>query len=105
MLPPNTAAYAASKAAIQALTACMAREVGVHGIRVNAICPGVIDTYRMDDIPRGQVWDNLVKSQIPLGRAGTGDDIAWMTVYLCSEQGSWVSGQSYNVDGGHVVQH
>ncbi len=104
-LPPNTAAYAASKAGIHALTACMAREVGSHGIRVNAICPGVIDTYRMDDIPRGEVWDRMVRSQIPLGRAGTGDDIAAMTLFLCSDQGAWITGQSYNVDGGHVVQH
>ncbi len=105
MLPPNTAAYAASKAGIQALTACMAREVGTHQIRVNAICPGLIDTYRMDDIPRGEVWDNTVRAMIPLGRAGSGHDIAMMTVYLCSEQGCWITGQSYNVDGGAVVQH
>ncbi len=105
MFPPNAAAYAASKAGLQALTASMAREVGQHGIRVNAICPGIIDTYRMDDIPRGEVWNNMVKQMIPVGRAGTGDDIAWATVFLCSEQGAWISGQSYNVDGGTVVQH
>jgi NAD(P)-dependent dehydrogenase (short-subunit alcohol dehydrogenase family) len=105
MLPPNSAAYAASKAGIQALTACMAQEVGQYGIRVNAICPGIIDTYRMDDIPRGDVWDKLVNSRIPLGRAGTGSDIAWAVTFLCSEQGSWVTGQSYNVDGGTAVQH
>ncbi len=105
MFPPNAAAYAASKAGLQALTASMAREVGQHGIRVNAICPGIIDTYRMDDIPRGEVWNNMVKQMIPVGRAGTGDDIAWATVFLCSEQGAWITGQSYNVDGGTVVQH
>ena len=105
MFPPNAAAYAASKAGLQALTASMAREVGQHGIRVNAICPGIIDTYRMDDIPRGEVWNNMVEQMIPVGRAGTGDDIAWATVFLCSEQGAWITGQSYNVDGGTVVQH
>ena len=105
MFPPNAAAYAASKAGLQALTASMAREVGQHGIRVNAICPGIIDTYRMDDIPRGEVWNNMVKQMIPVGRAGTGDDVAWATVFLCSEQGAWITGQSYNVDGGTVVQH
>ena len=105
MFPPNSAAYAASKAGLQALTASMAREVGRHGIRVNAICPGIIDTYRMDDIPRGKVWDNMVEQMIPAGRAGTGNDIAWATVFLCSEQGAWITGQSYNVDGGTVVQH
>ena len=105
ILPPNTAAYASSKAGIQALTACMAQEVGKQGIRVNAICQGIIDTYRMDDIPRGEVWDNFVDQRIPLGRAGVGNDIAWATVYLCSEQGAWITGQSYNVDGGTAVQH
>jgi len=105
LLPPNTAAYAASKAAIQALTACMAREVGRQGIRVNAICPGVIDTFRMDDIGRGEAWESMVDQFIPLGRAGSGDDIAWVVVFLCSDEGAWVTGQSWNVDGGHVVQH
>ena len=103
-LPPNTAAYAASKAAIQALTASMAREVGRYNIRVNAICPGFIDTYRMDDIGRGEAWQERIRT-IPLGRAGSGEDIAHITRFLCSGQGSWITGQSYNVDGGSVVQH
>ena len=105
ILPPNTAAYASSKAGIHALTASMAQEVGQFKIRVNSICPGIIDTYRMDDIPRGEVWDNFVQARIPLGRAGLGEDIAYATVYLCSDQGSWITGQSYNVDGGTAVQH
>jgi 3-oxoacyl-[acyl-carrier protein] reductase len=96
----RTAAYAASKAGIHALTAAMASEVGPSGVRVNAVCPGIIDTYRMDDVPRGEAWDQLVAKQIPLGRAGTGEEIAWMVAYLCSEQGSWITGQFYTVDGG-----
>lgn len=103
-LPPNTAAYAASKSAIQALTASMAREVGRYNIRVNAICPGVIDTYRMDELGRGEQWASMLKT-IPLGRAGVGEDIAHMSAFLCSDQGNWITGQSYNVDGGAVVQH
>ena len=105
IMSPNTAAYAASKAGLQALTACMAREVGRHGVRVNAICPGIIDTSRMDDIGRGDAWNQLVDTLVPLGRAGTGDDIAHAVVYLCSDEGAWVTGQSWNVDGGTVVQH
>ena len=104
MLPPNTAAYAASKAGIQALSASMAREMGRYDIRVNTICPGIIDTYRMDDIGRGEAWENMLK-MIPLGRPGTGQDIAHMVTFLCSEQGAWITGQAYNVDGGTVVQH
>ena len=104
-LSPETAAYAASKAGLQALTACMAQEVGRAGVRVNAVCPGVIDTSRMDDLGRGDVWNQVVDQLIPLGRAGTGDDIAHIVVYLCSDEASWVTGQSWNVDGGAVVQH
>ncbi|MEM7099977.1 MAG: SDR family NAD(P)-dependent oxidoreductase [Pseudomonadota bacterium] len=104
MFPPNTAAYAASKAGIQAMSASMAREMGRYSVRVNTICPGIIDTYRMDEIGRGEAWDNMLK-MIPMGRPGYGEDIASMTAYLCSEQGSWITGQAYNVDGGTVVQH
>lgn len=100
LMAARTAAYAASKAGIHALTCAMASELGGDDIRVNAICPGIIDTFRLDDIPRGDRWDAMVERQIPLGRAGTGDDIAWMAVYLCSEQGSWITGQLYTVDGG-----
>jgi 3-oxoacyl-[acyl-carrier protein] reductase len=105
VMSPTTAAYAASKAGLQALTACMSGEVGRAGVRVNAICPGVIDTSRMDDLGRGEVWQELVETRIPMGRAGTGEDIAHTVVYLCSDQGAWVTGQSWNVDGGTVVQH
>ncbi|MFC4944247.1 SDR family NAD(P)-dependent oxidoreductase [Pseudonocardia sp. GCM10023141] len=103
-LSPFAGAYAASKAGIHALTACMAQEVGPAGVRVNAICPGVIDTSRMDAVGRGDAWERTVAG-IPLGRAGTGDDVAATVLYLCSEQGAWVTGQAWNVDGGSVVQH
>jgi NAD(P)-dependent dehydrogenase (short-subunit alcohol dehydrogenase family) len=98
----TTAAYSASKAAIHALTCAMADELGRNGVRVNAICPGIIDTFRLDDIPRGEPFDRMVSTQIPLGRAGTGEDIAWMVIFLCADQGSWISGQLYTVDGGMV---
>ena len=104
-LSPNTAAYAASKAGLQALTACMAQEVAVAGVRVNAICPGIIDTSRMDDLGRGEIWDQAIKDLVPMGRAGTGEDIAHSVVFLCSDEGAWVTGQAWNVDGGTVVQH
>ena len=104
LLPPNTSAYAASKAGIQALTASMAQEVGQYGIRVNAICPGLVDTVRIDDIRGTPAWDQAT-NRIPLRRMGSGEEIAWLTAYLCSDQGSWVTGQSINIDGGMAVQH
>lgn len=104
MLAPNHAAYSASKAALQGLTASMAGEVGRHGIRVNAICPGIVDTSRLDDIPRSDgTWDQLIRQYIPLGRAGRAEEIAWLAAFLCSEQASWISGQFYTIDGGQVT--
>ena len=100
MLAARTAAYSASKAAIHALTCAMAQELGPDGIRVNAVCPGIIDTFRMDDVGRGEAWDDMIARQVPLGRAGAGEDIAWMVAFLCSDQGSWITGQLYTVDGG-----
>jgi 3-oxoacyl-[acyl-carrier protein] reductase len=102
IMGPTTAAYSASKAGIHALTCAMAGELGPDRVRVNAICPGIIDTYRMDDVPRGPAWDKLIERNIPLRRAGSGEDIAWMVLYLCSDQGSWITGQLYTVDGGMV---
>jgi NAD(P)-dependent dehydrogenase (short-subunit alcohol dehydrogenase family) len=103
MMPANNAAYAASKAGLHALTAAMSGELGPRGIRVNAICPGIIETSRMDDIPRGPVWDDLIDTHVPLGRCGRPEEIGYMTAFLCSDQGAWISGQLYSVDGGQVA--
>jgi 3-oxoacyl-[acyl-carrier protein] reductase len=100
-LMPNTAAYGTSKAAIDALSTVLAGELGPQRIRVNVVAPGMIDTSRMDDVPRGKVWDEVVRANIPLQRAGTGADIAHMVVFLCSEQAAWITGQTFTVDGGH----
>jgi 3-oxoacyl-[acyl-carrier protein] reductase len=100
-LAPNTAAYAASKLAVNGLTTVLAGKLGSAGIRVNAVCRGLIDTSRLDDLPRGEAWDTMVRRFIPLGRAGSGDDIANLVAFLCSAEGSWISGQSLYVDGGH----
>lgn len=104
LMAPTTAAYAASKAAIHALTCAMAGEVGPAGIRVNAICPGIVMTSRLDDLSEEQ-WQGIVNSYIPLRRAGEPADIGNMVAFLCSEQGSWVNGQLYSVDGGQFAGH
>jgi len=103
MMPPNNAAYAASKAGLHALTAAMSGEVGPHGIRVNAICPGIIETSRMDDVPRGPVWEGMIDTYVPLKRCGAPEEIGYMTAFLCSDQGAWISGQLYSVDGGQAA--
>jgi 3-oxoacyl-[acyl-carrier protein] reductase len=102
LAPPNTAAYASSKAAINALSRSMALELAPHRIRVNAVCPGVIDTFRMDDLGRGERWQNFIKTMIPLGSPGDGTECAEMVLFLVSERGKWITGQAINVDGGSV---
>ena len=102
LMAPTTAAYAASKAGIHALTCAMSGEMGPHNIRVNAICPGIVMTSRLDDLSEEQ-WAGIVDSYIPLKRAGQPADIGNMVAYLCSEQGSWISGQLYSVDGGQLA--
>ena len=101
LLAPETAAYATSKIAVNALSTVMAAELGPKGIRVNAVCPGIIDTSRLDDVGRSELWATMLKTFVPLGRAGTGDDIANLVAFLCSDQGAWITGQHIHVDGGH----
>lgn len=101
LLAPDTAAYATTKIAINGLTTIMARELGAKQVRVNVVAPGIIDTSRLDDVPRGKIWDDMVAAFIPLGRAGSGQDVANMVTFLCSEQGAWITGQHIYVDGGH----
>ena len=100
----NTAAYAASKAGINALSRAMSQELGKDGIRVNALCPGIIDTYRMDDVGRDDAWRQLIKNMIPLGYAGDGNEVAELCLFLASERGKWITGQAVNIDGGTVWQ-
>ena len=101
LLAPETAAYATSKIAVNALSTVMAAELGPKGIRVNAVCPGIVDTSRLDDVGRSELWATMLKTFVPLGRAGTGDDIANLVAFLCSDQGAWITGQHIHVDGGH----
>lgn len=102
LMAPTTAAYAASKAGLHALTCAMSGEVGQYGIRVNAICPGIVMTSRLDDLSDEQ-WQGIIESMVPLKRAGQPKSIGSMVTYLCSDQGNWVSGQLYSVDGGQLA--
>lgn len=95
----SAAAYSASKAGINALSHALALELAPHGIRVNAVLPGIIETARMDDLGREERWEATVR-RIPLGTAGNGMEIAYLCVYLCSTMGAWITGQDLTVDGG-----
>ena len=90
-------AYATSKAALASLTREMAADFGPHGIRVNAIAPGEIDTSILSP-----GTDGLIKD-IPLGRLGETQEVAETIFYLCSESASYVSGAEVHVNGGQHV--
>lgn len=96
---PATAAYSASKAGINALSRSLAMELAAHKIRVNAVCPGIIETARMDDLGREERWQETIR-RIPLGYPGNGMECAYYCAFLCSDMGAWVTGQAVNIDGG-----
>ena len=98
-------AYSASKHAIVGLTRSAALEYASKGIRINAICPGIIRTQGNEDywkkFPEAeQDWLKLV----PLGRYGTPEEIANVVIWLCSEKASYVHGHTMIVDGGTVAE-
>lgn len=100
--PNGNVSYAASKAAVLGITRATARELGRFGIRVNAICPGVIDTPMTAGVP-----DPMLKPLIratPLGRKGQPDDIASTALFLASDDSSFITGQWISPNGGLVMQ-
>jgi 3-oxoacyl-[acyl-carrier protein] reductase len=91
--------YAAAKGGIIGLTKTLALELGPHGITVNAIAPGFIKTPRIAAAEWGNATPAFIAS-LPLGRAGTPEDIASVVAMLCSEAGGYVSGATIDVNGG-----
>lgn len=100
---PNTTAYCTSNFGIQGFTQALAMEVAPHRIRVNAVCPGIIDTARMDVVGRGDAWNKSIEQMVPLRRAGTDEEIGKFIAYLCTPDASYITGQSLNIDGGSVM--
>jgi meso-butanediol dehydrogenase/(S,S)-butanediol dehydrogenase/diacetyl reductase len=95
-----SAHYNASKAGVVALTRQMAIEWAPHGIRVNCVCPGVIDTPMlrvMDDPQAGGAW---VREAVPLARLGTAAEVARVIGFLLSDDASYVTGAALPIDGG-----
>ena len=93
--------YAASKAGIIGLTKSMAKELGSRNITVNAIAPGYISTDMTNKMSKD--LKEKMKSSIPLGRLGTPQDVASLVCYLVSEEAGYITGQTFNVDGGMVM--
>ena len=104
--------YCATKAAVISYTQSAALAMAPHGIRVNGIAPGVVDTpmwehvdglfARYEGRPKGEK-KRLVGAEVPLGRMGVPDDIAGAAVFLASEEARYITAQTLNVDGGNVM--
>ena len=86
------------------MTQSLARELGPHKINVNAVCPGVVDTARLDLLGRSESWQQLAAGA-PMGRNGTPKEVGAFVAYLCTEAASWITGQSININGGTVMEH
>lgn len=96
--PTAAASYGASKGAINALTRQLALEMAPYGIRVNAVCPGPIETEMTKQ------WDDEYRrkklASIPLGRLGKPEEVAALTVFLASDQAGFITGETININGG-----
>jgi NAD(P)-dependent dehydrogenase (short-subunit alcohol dehydrogenase family) len=105
---PNAAPYACSKAALIALTRNLALELAPRHIRVNALCPGYIDTRLWEVYLRSSPDPALLAAQTaalhPLGRRGVPEDIAGAAVFLAAEASSFITGTQIVVDGGLTVR-
>jgi 3-oxoacyl-[acyl-carrier protein] reductase len=99
----NRSSYVASKAGLIGFTRECAREFAAYGIRVNAVCPGVIETEMTQNLRQNQ--EQLAKwlADIPQGRLGQPDDVTGLVLFLCSDAARYLTGQSINVDGGKVM--
>ncbi|MFB6960230.1 SDR family NAD(P)-dependent oxidoreductase [Streptomyces sp. NPDC056309] len=102
---PGRASYHASKHGVIGLTGSAALEYAPRGIRINAICPGTIDTPMVSDmIAKGELDRAEAEAHQPIGRLGTADEIAQAVLWLCSPGASFVIGVALPVDGGYVAQ-
>jgi 3-oxoacyl-[acyl-carrier protein] reductase len=93
--------YAAAKAALLGLTKTLAKELATKGITVNAVAPGFIETEMVAAVPE-ETRGKIVK-QIPMGRLGTAQEVAKGVVFLLSDDASYITGQTLNVNGGMYV--
>ena len=93
--------YAASKAALVGFTQALAKELGLSGIRVNCVCPGVIDTDMMASFTAED--KAALAEETPVGRLGTAEEVAKLLLYLAGEDAGYITGQVFGVNGGLVI--
>ncbi|WP_175774311.1 SDR family NAD(P)-dependent oxidoreductase [Burkholderia anthina] len=95
-------AYAAAKGGVKLLTQTLAIDYGQHNIRVNAVCPGYIDTPLLKNVPDAQ--KQALAALHPMGRLGKADEVANAVLFLASDEASFINGSSLMVDGGYTAQ-
>jgi len=100
----NADAYSASKAALIILTKCWALEYSKNKIRVNCICPGVVDTDMTKPFLKTQTDKEFMDNEHPLGRIGQPEEIAKAIMYFVSDDASWTTGAVLTVDGGESIK-
>jgi NAD(P)-dependent dehydrogenase (short-subunit alcohol dehydrogenase family) len=100
----TASAYVASKHGVVGLTKTAALEYSARGIRVNAVGPGFIKTQMIKDLENDPDTYDMLVSRHPIGRLGESDEVAALTVWLCSDHASFITGAYYPVDGGYLVQ-
>jgi 3-oxoacyl-[acyl-carrier protein] reductase len=98
---PGQGNYAASKAALLGMSKSLANEVASRGITVNCIAPGFVKTAMTDKLNDNQ--KEAIKSKIPAGRLGEASDIAYATLYLSSEEASYITGSTIHINGGMAM--
>ena len=96
----NYAGHGANKAAVETMVKYAACELGKMGIRVNAVSGGPIDTDALKAFPNYEEVKSEVEKRSPLNRMGLPQDLAGITYFLCTEEASWITGQTFIVDGG-----
>lgn len=102
---PGRSVYHASKHGVLGLTKSAALEYAPKGIRINAVCPGIIVTPMVENMlaTESDAMDELMK-QVPIGRLAKAEEVASVVLWLCSSSASYVIGQAISVDGGYTVQ-